>query len=172
MKSPRSIRPTPMLGSKLPSHSAPHTGIGPTLRPTYLLVRSTTRIFTPTFTSSPQTAQRTSLTRSSLIRSSARLTGRSLSTLQPSGILVLPRTLLQVSQLSKRESSLIQSVMEPCTNGMCRDVGSQATKGTLKRECWKTLNWTTTWAQFSNQGVTKGQSTSGLLAPFIVFSQR
>jgi len=42
------------------------------------------------------------------------------------------------------------------------DVGSQATNGNLQWDCWRTLNWTTTWSQFSNQGATQGQKANSL----------
>ena len=102
-----------MCGSQLPSPFVLHTGIGPIPRPTYLLVSSTTPFNSAIFPSPLQTAQRAFPTRSLPILSNARSTGVSLSSPRLLGILVLPRTLLQVSQLLKRESLKFEVVTEP-----------------------------------------------------------
>jgi tyrosinase len=41
-------------------------------------------------------------------------------------------------------------------------VKNLAAQGDLQFDCWKTLSWTTTWLEFSNQGVTQGQKANSL----------
>jgi hypothetical protein len=78
-----------MLGSKLPSPSVLHTGIGRILRHTYPLVRYTIRFNSRTFVSPPQMAQRMFPTHFFPTHSNARFSGRSLSTQRLLDILVL-----------------------------------------------------------------------------------